>query len=103
MDTGQKFELNQFVEFANGSIARKDIFKGQHFNVRVICLDSGSAIPSRPEPYEVFFYVLSGKGVISAGDSAWDVGPGTMVYAPVGPRGIKCTERLTILGIQEPH
>lgn len=39
MDTGQKFELNQFVEFANGSIARKDIFKGQHFNVSVICLD----------------------------------------------------------------
>ena len=103
METGQKFELNQFVEFAPGGIARKDILKGQHFNARVICLDGGSEIPSRDESYEVFFYVISGKGVISAGAKRWDVGPGSMVFAPIGPRGIQCIERLTILGIQGPH
>ena len=103
METGRKFELEWYVGSASGNITRMDVFKGQHFNVRIICLDSGTAILPRNEPYEVFFYVLSGKGSVSAGGSAWDVGPGSMVYAPEGPRGIKCTERLTILGVQGPH
>ncbi len=103
MEPGNTFDLKQFVDFTPGGIARRDILKGQHFNARVICLDSGSEIPPRDESYEVFFYVISGKGVISAGAKHWDVSPGSMVFAPVGSRGIKCVERLTILGIQEPH
>jgi len=103
METGHKFDLSQFTEFKPGGIARRDILKGQHFNARVICLDSGAEIPPRDESYEVLFYVVSGKGVISAGAKHWDVGPGSMVFAPVGSRGIKCLEPLTILGIQEPH
>ena len=99
----QEFALANFVEFMTGDRVKKDVFKGKHFNIVVVCLDSGHEIPPRDEPYDVFFYVISGKGVFTAGKKQWQSGPGAMVFAPAGPRGIKCIERLTILGIQEPH
>jgi len=99
----QEFALANFVEFMTGDRVKKDVFKGKHFNIVVVCLDSGHEIPPHDEPYDVFFYVISGKGVFTAGKKQWQSGPGSMVFAPAGPRGIKCIERLTILGIQEPH
>jgi len=99
----QEFALANFVEFMTGDRVKKDVFKGKHFNIVVVCLDSGHEIPPHDEPYDVFFYVISGKGIFTAGGKQWDAGPGSMVFAPAGPRGIKCIERLTVLGIQEPH
>ena len=99
----QEFALANFVEFMTGDRVKKDVFKGKHFNIVVVCLDSGHEIPPHDEPYDVFFYVISGKGIFTAGKKQWQSGPGSMFFAPAGTRGIKCFERLTILGIQEPH
>jgi quercetin dioxygenase-like cupin family protein len=99
----QKHDIRDFAEFVPGDKNKKDVFKGRYFNVAVICLDSGYEIPPHDEPYDVFFYVVSGKGIFTAGQKQWDTGVGSMVFAPAGVRGIKCTERLTVLGIQQPH
>ncbi len=99
----QKHDIRDFVEFVAGDKVKKDVFKGEHFNVVVVCLDSGHEIPPQDEPYDVFFYVVSGRGIFTAGNKQWDAGPGSMISAPAGLRGIKCVERLTVLGIQEPH
>ena len=47
--------------------------------------------------------VFKGKHFNTAGDKQWSVQPGSMVFTPDGIRGIKCLERMTVLGIQEPH
>jgi len=98
-----KGDISHFVEFPPGNRTKKDVFKGEHFNIVVICLDSGYEIPPHYEPYDVFFYLVSGRGVFTAGEKRWAAGSGSMVFAPAGIRGIKCLERMTILGIQEPH
>ena len=103
MAVEQKYDLYHFIEFISGDKVKKDVFKGRYFNVVVICLDSGHEIPPHDEPYDVFFHVISGRGVFTAGTKQWDAGPGSMVFAPAGVRGIKCISRLTVLGIQEPH
>jgi len=103
MSAEQKYDINDFIEFVPGDRTKKDIFKGEHFNTVVICLDSGYEIPPHEEPYDVFFYVISGKGIFTASRNQWNAEPGSMIFAPAGVRGIKCIERLTILGIQEPH
>ena len=99
----QSYDIDEFVKFVPGEKTRSDVFKGKHFNVVVICLDDGYEIPPHHEPYDVFFYVVSGRGSFTAGEKQWPAQPGFMVFAPVGIRGIKCLERMTILGIQEPH
>jgi quercetin dioxygenase-like cupin family protein len=98
-----KGDISRFVEFLPRNRTKKDVFKGEHFNIVVICLDSGYEIPPHYEPYDVFFYLVSGRGVFTAGEKQCDAGPGSMIFVPTGVRGIKCIERLTILGIQEPH
>ncbi len=103
MTKEQRYSINDFIEFVPGERTKKDVFKGEHFNIVVICLESEYEILPHDEPYDVFFYVVSGKGVITAGEKQWAAGPGSMVFAPVGIRGIKCLERMTLLGIQEPH
>lgn len=99
----QKFDINQFVKFLPDDRVKSDVLKSKHFNVVVICLDDGCELPPHHEPYDVLFYVVSGRGIITAGDKRWETQSGSMVFAPVGIRGIKCHERMTLLGIQEPH
>src|SRR4030042_4540735 len=99
MGMEQKFELADFIESLPVGRSKKDVFKGKHFNIVVICLESGYEIPPHDEPYDVFFCVISGRGIFTAGEKQWDAEPGSMIFAPAGSRGIKCIERLTILGV----
>jgi quercetin dioxygenase-like cupin family protein len=99
----QKYDLSQFASFLPDEKTKSDVFRGKHFNIVVMCLDEGYEIPPHHEPYDVFFYVVAGKGIFTAGTKQWDAESGSMIFAPAGIRGIKCVGRLTILGIQEPH
>lgn len=106
--------LNKLVEFASGKhlldtvqdrkLVKKDVLKTKSFNVVLICLENGQEIPSRPEPYEVCFYIIDGSGTFSVSEEKHDLSKGNMILVPANTaRGIKSNERLTVLGIQEPH
>jgi len=83
---------------------KTDLLKTRSFNVVLICLEAGQEIPSRPEPYGVCFYVISGKGAFSVGNEQFELAGGNMIYVPADEaRGIQSMERLTLLGIQDPH
>lgn len=98
------WNLTELAEFSKNQRVKKDIFKTKWFNVVLVCLETGQEIPSRPEPYDVCFYVIDGKGTFTVGDERVDLSRGNMVLAPANvARGIKSKERLTLLGIQEPH
>lgn len=96
-------QLRDFVEFSPDERIKKMLFEGEHFNIALICLDSGQEIPVHPENYDVFFLVLSGKGIFAVEDRRIDVREGSMVFLPGGRRGIAALERLVVLGVQEPH
>ena len=99
-----KWDLTKLAEFSSTNRIKKDIHKTEWFNIVLVCLETGQEIPSRPEPYDVCFYVIDGKGTFTVGDEQIAVGQGSMVFAPANvARGIKSTQRLTILGMQQPH
>lgn len=108
------FDLNKLVEFSQkqGLLntmedrrrVKKDLLKTSHFNMALICLETGQEIPSRPEPYAVCFYVIEGKGTFTVGNEQIELNRGGLIFAPADEaRGIRSTERLTLLGIQDPH
>jgi quercetin dioxygenase-like cupin family protein len=83
---------------------KKDLLKTKNYNLMLVCFDVGQEIPSRPEPYDICFYIISGSGTFTVGDEQVDLSSGEMFFAPANvPRGIKSKERLVLLGIQEPH
>jgi quercetin dioxygenase-like cupin family protein len=108
------FDLNKLAKFSrnsgslstaqNRSIIKTDIFKTDNYNVVLICLEAGQEIPSRTEPYGVCFYVIDGKGKFSVDNEEVELERGEMIFVLANKaRGIKSKEKLTLLGIQDPH
>ncbi len=88
----------------NRSKIKKDILKTRNYNIVTIYLEANQEIPSHPEPYGVCFYVISGKGIFTVGNEQTELRIGNMIFIPAGEaRGIKSKEKLTLLGIQDPH
>lgn len=98
------WNLTKLAEFSSTQKVKKDLCKTRWFNTVLVCLETGQEIPSRSEPYDVCFYVIDGDGTITVGVEEVDVAQGRMVFAPANvARGIRSNNRLTILGIQQPH
>ena len=98
------WDFTKLAEFSKTQRIKKDICKTKWFNIVLVCLESGQEIPSRPEPYDVCFYVIDGSGTFTVVNEQVDLRQGGAVFAPANvARGIRSLERLTILGIQEPH
>ena len=98
------WNFTKLAEFSKTQRIKKDICKTKWFNIVLVCLESGQEIPSRPEPYDVCFYVIDGSGTFTVGSEQVDLHHGGAIFAPANvARGIISSERLTILGIQEPH
>lgn len=83
---------------------KNDIIDSSEFHVGIVTLANGQEIPPHPEPYAVFFHVLEGTGIFTGQDGTVTLEEGDGLYLEHGEkRGIRCTEGLTILGIQEAH
>jgi len=97
-------DLTELFEFSHQNHIKKDIIKTAGFNAVLICLEDGQEIQPHPEPYYVLFLILEGEGMITAGTERYHVRPSHMVYVESNDiRGIKCTKRMSIIGIQQPH
>jgi len=106
-------DVNKLAEYSqkqdvltakDGGPVKTDLLKTTHFNVALICLESGQEIPSHPEQYGVCFYVINGRGVFTVGKEQFELAAGEMIFAQADEaRGILSRERLTLLGIQDPH
>jgi quercetin dioxygenase-like cupin family protein len=98
------WDLTELTEFSKTQRVKKDICKTKMFNIVLVCLETGQEIPSRPEPYDVCFYVIEGQGTFTVGNKQTELNAGSMIFAPANvARGIKSTKRSSILGIQEAH
>ncbi|MEM2320170.1 MAG: cupin domain-containing protein [Candidatus Bathyarchaeia archaeon] len=60
---------------------KKDLLKTRNYNIVLACLDAGQEIPSRPEPYDVCFYVVEGSGTFTVGNEKAELSSGQMVFA----------------------
>jgi len=114
MNMAKMFDLIKLAEFTDkkGILSgmedrrqiKKDLLKTGNYNIVLICLNAGQEIPSRPEPYAVCFYVIDGRGMFTVGKEQFDLSSGGMIFVPANEaRGILSKERLTLLGIQDPH
>ena len=95
-------DLLTVTEFSATGSVKKDLMKTAGSNIVIVCLEAGQVIPPHPEPYAVVFVVLQGEGIITSGTIAHPVKPLHLV--PVGKdekRGIRCNQRMVLLGIRE--
>lgn len=77
----------------------------QSDRVRVIlvCLEPGQFIPTHRPGVDMTLLVLEGKGLVAAGDTETEVGPGAVVFVKGGEvRGVKAETRLVALHVVSP-
>lgn len=91
-------------EFSPEKAIKKDIWLSNNFTAALICLEEGVEIEPHTEPFAVFFLVLEGRGVFTNSEGSFELGPmGSMTIGPGETRGIRCLERLSVLGVHDPH
>lgn len=95
-------DLLSTAEFSASSPVKKDLIKTAGSNIVLVGLEIGQVIPPHPEPYAVVFVVLQGEGVITAGTIEHPVKPLHLVSAKKNEnRGIRCDQKMVLLGIRE--
>ena len=58
----EKLRLEEPVSFSSDGPVKREVHRGKDFNVLVINLDAGQEIPIHYESYNVFFFVVFGRG-----------------------------------------
>lgn len=91
-------------KFSSENPNKEDIIKSDKFNIVVVCLEKDQEIKPHPEPYAVFFYVMEGRGIFTSEDGEVELNKGDSIFMKSNKiRGIKCIEKLSILGVQDGH
>lgn len=95
-------DLMSAAEFSASGPVKKDLMKTAGSNLVIVGLEAGQVIPPHPEPYAVVFVVLQGKGVITSGAVEHPVKPHHLVSVKKDEnRGIRCDQKMVLLGIRE--
>ena len=95
-------DLKNATEFSVTGPVKKDLLKTAGSNIVLVCLETGQIIPPHPEPYAVVFVVLQGEGIITSGSVEHPVKPLHLVSVKKDEnRGIRCNQRMVLLGIRE--
>ena len=95
-------DLQKIVKCSPDTPVKKDLIKMSGSNIVLVCLETGQEIPPHPEPYAVVFVVLQGEGVITAGKVRHRVKPLHLVSVEKDQdRGIRCNQRMVLLGIRD--
>jgi quercetin dioxygenase-like cupin family protein len=90
--------------FSSENPSKEDIIKSDNFNIVVVCLEKDQEIKPHPEPYAVFFYVMEGIGIFTSEKGEVELNKGDSIFMKSNKiRGIKCIEKLSILGVQDGH
>jgi quercetin dioxygenase-like cupin family protein len=95
-------DLLSAAEFSATGPVKKDLMKTAGSNIVLVCLEIRQVIPPHPEPYAVVFVVLQGEGILTAGAVEYPVQPLHLVSVKKDEnRGIRCNQRMVLLGIRE--
>ena len=97
-------DLLSLGNFSADGPVKTDVLRSERFNLVLVCLEANHEIPPHPEPYAVFFLVLQGEGVFTSSKGSFALRRGSAIFIEKDEiRGIKCLDRMIVLGVQDGH
>lgn len=99
------FRLDQLeVERIANDGAYLRFLRERTMSVGLYALGAGQADPQRPQPQDVVFFVVSGRGSLTVGEETTMVARGSVVFVPAGaPRRFHhITEDLRVMVVFSP-
>ena len=79
---GNAFNLEQFVEYADGAVVSKTLLKKSAGTVTLFAFDSGQGLSEHTAPFDAVVYILDGEARITIGGDPNTVSAGQMLIMP---------------------
>ncbi|EFK06946.1 cupin domain protein [delta proteobacterium NaphS2] len=79
---GKAFNLEEFVDYADGSVVSKTLIQKDIGNVTLFAFDSGQGLSEHTAPFDAVVYILDGEAEISIGGQPQNVFAGEMLIMP---------------------
>jgi quercetin dioxygenase-like cupin family protein len=79
---GKAFNLEQFIDYAEGSVVSKTLLKKDTGNITLFAFDSGQGLSEHTAPFDAVVYILDGQAEITIGGQPQIVAAGQMLVMP---------------------
>lgn len=79
---GTAFNLEQFVDYADGSVVSKTLLKKDIGNITLFAFDKGQGLSEHTAPFDAVVYILDGEAEIAIGGQSQNVSAGEMLVMP---------------------
>jgi quercetin dioxygenase-like cupin family protein len=79
---GKAFNLEQFVDYADGSVVSKILLKKETGNITLFAFDKGQGLSEHTAPFDAIVYILDGEAEITIGGQPQNVSAGEMLIMP---------------------
>jgi quercetin dioxygenase-like cupin family protein len=79
---GKAFNLEQFVDYADGSVVSKILLKKEIGNITLFAFDKGQGLSEHTAPFDAVVYILDGQAQITIGGQPQAVSAGEMLIMP---------------------
>lgn len=79
---GKPFHLEQFVDYADGSVVSKTLLKKDTGSLTLFAFDAGQGLSEHTAPFDAVVTILDGEAQITIGGEAQTVKSGEMLIMP---------------------
>jgi quercetin dioxygenase-like cupin family protein len=79
---GKAFNLEQFVDYADGSVVSKTLLKKDIGNITLFAFDKDQVLSEHTAPFDAVVYILDGEAEITIGGQPQNVSAGEMLIMP---------------------
>ena len=79
---GVPFDLEKYVDYADGSVVSKTLIKKDIGNITLFAFDSGQGLSEHTAPFDAVVYILDGQAQITIGEKTSTVKAGELLIMP---------------------
>ncbi len=79
---GKAFNLENYIDYADGSVVSKTLIKKEIGNITLFAFDQGQGLSEHTAPFDAVVHILDGKAEITIGGQPQIVNAGEMLIMP---------------------
>ena len=95
---GEVGDLNNLVDYQDGSVVSKEIIKQEKGTVSLFAFDKGQGLSQHSAPFDALVYIFDGQAEISIAEKQHGLKAGQTIILPANkPHALKAIERFKML------
>lgn len=92
------FSLNQNINYQEGSIVSREIFKNTSGTVTLFAFAEGQGLSEHKTPYDALVYIVDGEAAITVSGKLCTIKSGEIIHMPSGePHALKANKQFKML------